>query len=251
MISRINKALEELNLKNRPVVVYSAIFPFMRFIQNNPQSFCDDLIEVLAANSATLFMPAFTDGFKNGFCNLDEEKSTTGVLTEIFRQKKGVKRTLSAFFSFSVLGKSQKETISLRPKHAWGEGSLYEWFEQNDAYIVTIGTHPTHCSFTHRAEWLCKDIIPYRYDKKFEGTIIRNGQEIFIEEILLVRNLDPSPVNDWTWATKDFLNAGMNLFEIDGIKISSISAKAKMDIIVPMVKKDPLALIKNKNDFIL
>lgn len=249
MIKKINIALRELNIKDKPIVVYSAMFPFVRAIQKDPQCFCDDLIEVLINNSATLFMPTFTDGFKNGSCNLDLEKSTTGTLTEIFRQKKEVKRTLSAFFSFGVIGKSQKEIISLKPKHAWGKGSLYEWFEQNDAQIITIGTHPTHCSFTHRVEWLCKDVIKYRHNKEFEGTIIRDGEKIPLKETLYVRNLSPSPKNDWKWAINDFVKAGMKIIDIDGIKISCINAKTKINLLVPMVRKDPLILITNKDDF--
>lgn len=249
MLEKINSTLKELKLQDKPIVVYSAMFPFMRYMQNNPQDFCGELIEILINNSASVFMPTFTNGFKDGFCNLDTEKSTTGSLTEIFRKRDSVKRTLSAFFSFGVIGEAQKETVNLKAKHAWGEGSLYEWFEQEDAQILTIGTHPTHCSFTHRAEWHCKDTIPYRYDKTFEGTVIRDGEKIHLTETLLVRNLNPSPINDWTWAVNDFINDGMKIISVNNIQISKISAKKKMDILFPMVKKDPLVLIKNKDDF--
>ena len=230
MIKKINSVLRELKIQDKPIVVYSAIWPFVHVMKDNPQEFCDKLIEILQENSETLFMPTFTDGFKDGICNLDTEKSTTGILTEIFRQKNDVKRTISAFFSFGVYGKDANETAALRPKEAWGGGSLYEWFEHNDAQIITIGTHPTHCSFTHRAEWLTKDIIKYRYNKEFKGQIISNKQTIDITETLLVRNLDPSPRNDWKWATNIFIKNGMNIIDVDGIQISSMSAKTKMDI---------------------
>jgi aminoglycoside N3'-acetyltransferase len=253
MIEIIKKSIKELLKDNdKPIVVYSAIWPFLKLANMPPRDFCEELINILvqtADNRYSVFMPAFTGGFNNGVCNLDAEKSLTGALTEEFRQRKDVRRTVSAFFSFGVYGKDAEEAISLKPKNAWGEGSLYEWFEINDAQIITIGTHLTHCSFTHRAEWLMKHLINYRYVKELQGNIIHEGKQFELKETLFVRNLNPSPVNDWTWAVNDFVNNGMKIISIDGIQISRMSAKKKLDILVPMIEKDPLVLLKNKNDF--
>lgn len=250
MLNELEKTIKDL-LKdfNKNVVVYSAIFPFVKLIKNKPEEFCNDVLDILINNSSTLFLPTFTSGFKNGLCNLDGEPSSTGVLTEIFRKRDEVQRTFCPFFSFGVFGECANETIVLRPIEAWGKGSLYEWFYNNKVTILTLGTHPTHCSFTHYAEWLMKDLITYRYDKSFEGKITYNGKTEDCKTALFVRNLDPSPMNDWTWAINEFLNAGMKMEEFQGIKISAINAKNKIDALLPLIEKDPYCLISNSELF--
>jgi len=234
---------------NGNVVVFSALWPFLRMIGEAPDVFSRNIIDTLISNSRTVFMPAFTDGFKNGACDLDRTPSTTGALTEIFRNTKGVRRTVCPFFSFGVYGESSNQAVELRPRHAWGEGSLYEWFENNDATIITLGTHPTHCSFTHRAEWHCRSIIKYRYDKLFSGEIRHEGNTFSFQEMLAVRMLKPLPQIDWTWALNDFMGNGMKIYDVEGVKISAMRASAKMKVLIPLIEKDPLCLIKNKLDF--
>ncbi len=248
MLERIKQTLQEFAIKDKPLVVFSAMFPFMRYLGGNADGFCTELIDILQENSASLFMPTFVS-FSGDVCNLDTEVSTTGALTEIFRKRSDTERTLSAFFPFSVSGDDRDEVCALEPADAWGDSSLYEWFEQNDAYILTLGCHTTHCSFTHRVEWLCKEIITYRYDKDFVNKIIYKGKERLLNERLFVRQLEPEPVNDWTWATNTFLRNGMQIVNIEGIKLSLMNAKNKIETLLPLVKADPLVLLKNKEDF--
>lgn len=251
MIVELERTIKDL-LKdfNKNIVIYSAVYPFVNFMNGNPVSFCNDVIDIFTQNADTVFMPTFTDGFTNGICNLDKEKSLTGALTEIFRNTEGVKRTFCPFFSFGVYGKYQKETVALRPKEAWGSGSLYEWFYNNDVTIVTFGTHLTHCSFTHYAEWLMRDKITYRYNKDFSGKIILDGQEENCKTTLFVRQLNPSPHNNWMWAIPNYLSVGMNILDFHGIQISAISARNKIDCLLPLVEKDNYCLIDNKESFI-
>ncbi|HIQ89863.1 TPA: AAC(3) family N-acetyltransferase [Candidatus Galligastranaerophilus faecipullorum] len=242
----IKKLLRDFN---KTIVVYSAIFPFAKLIKEDPKKYCLGLIDILKYNTDSLFMPTFTNGFTNGVCNLDKEKSTTGALTEIFRTLKNTKRTFCPFFSFGVYGEAQNEVISLRPKEAWGAGSLYEWFYDNNITILTLGTDITHCSFTHYVEWLMRDKIKYRYNKTFSGNIILNGKSENCRTTLFVRQLNPSPQNDWTWAADNYINAGMKIVEYNGIKLSAISARKKIDTLVELVKKDNNCLISNRELF--
>lgn len=242
----INELLKDFN---KTIVVFSAIYPFAKMIKTSPTQFCNELIDILKNNSTSLFMPTFTNGFKEGICNLDTEASSTGALTEIFRQSKNVKRTFCPFFSFGVYGDVQEETTALRPKEAWGSGSLYEWFFNNEVTILTLGTHLTHCSFTHYVEWLMKEKITYRYQKDFSGKIIINNKEENCNTTLLVRQLDPSPINDWTWAVDTYINAGMKIVDYNGIKISAINAKNKILSLIPLIEKDNYCLIQNPELF--
>lgn len=237
---------------DKAYVIYSAMWPLSLATHLPTEQISNLLLQELVYQlkpNQTLLMPTFTHGFVDGCCNLDTEKSTTGILSESFRNLKETKRTCSAFFSFGVLGADADSLIKLRPEHAWGEGSLYEWMHYNDAQIVTFGTHPTHCSFTHRAEWLSKDIVSYRMEKSFSGKIIKDDVQSDLTETLYVRQYNPTPKNDWTWLETEFMQSGMKVYSCNGVKVTSMSAKKKMEIILPHIKKNPLCLLKNPNEF--
>ncbi|OGI17027.1 MAG: hypothetical protein A2255_10785 [Candidatus Melainabacteria bacterium RIFOXYA2_FULL_32_9] len=253
MLLNIEKALKNLlGNDSRPIVIYSAIWPFARIVKLPEKELCKAILDILVnvtGPDRTLFMPTFTNGFKDGICDLDKELSLTGTLSEEFRKLKHVRRTICPFFSFAALGPDTSKVVNLRPIDAWGEDSLYEWLHNNDAHIVTLGLHPTHCSFTHRAEWLTKDKITYRYIKEFDGNIIHEGQKIPVKERLFVRQLNPSPINDFTWLLDKYKQSGMQQIIIEGISISEMSAKAKINTILEVLEIDSLALIKNRNEF--
>jgi len=235
----------------RAVAVFSALWPIARVTRLPTELLCEEicamLIDLLAHR--TLMMPTFTSGFRDGLCNLDKEPSTTGALTEHFRELDGVRRTRSAFFSFAVKGPNADELVALRPTHAWGDGSLYAWLYDNAACIVTIGVHPTHCSFSHYAEWVRREIIFYRFCKAFEGQVIHEDVRDTLCESLFVRQRDPSPINDFTWLVDDYVDHGMKVRSVDGVSVSGIGARTKADIIADHLDRDALAVIKNRQDF--
>src|SRR3989304_2783134 len=131
---------ETIGNDDRPIVVFSSAWPFLKEMRQNDMVAVERLLDVIVdtAGGRSLLMPTFTGGFIDGLCNLDNESSSTGVLSECFRKRPGIRRTLSAFFSFAVSGTAMDEVINLKPAHAWGEGSLYEWMEQSDVCFLML-----------------------------------------------------------------------------------------------------------------
>lgn len=236
---------------DRPIVVFSSAWPFLKEMGQNDMVAVERLLDVIvdAAGDRSLLMPTFTGGFIDGLCNLDNESSSTGVLSECFRKRPSIRRTLSAFFSFAVSGTAIDEVINLKPAHAWGEGSLYEWMEQSDVCFLMLGTHPTHSSYLHRLEWLVRDVINYRFDKVFSGTIIRERFSINIIETLYVRKLSPPVVNDFTVLLPFMNSAGMKTVTINGVSIASYHAKAALAQLLPAIQKDPFLTLRNRQDY--
>lgn len=233
----------------RPVAVFSATWPLARAFRLTGDALCSELHTMLGelVGSRTLMMPCFTGGFADGVCDLDREPSATGALTEYFRRQPGVRRTFCPFFSFAVRGPQADELVALRPSQAWGRGSLYEWIYERDAHIVTLGVHPTHCSYSHYAEWLQREKLPYRVCKTFSGEVVHEGQRRPCETELLVRRNDRGEVvNDFTGLLEAYLEQGMQLSTLDGIRISSFSARTKIDVIVEALERDPLAVLKSR-----
>jgi aminoglycoside N3'-acetyltransferase len=247
----------ETNIKNvvshdgRPVVIYSSIWPLMNVAKRKDREFVSDLLNKLfeVFEGRTLLMPTFARGFQDGVCNLDQQKSSTGVLTEAFRVHPDSRRTKSAFFPFSYIGDEKGELDKLVSKHSWGENSIYEWMEINDVDFLMLGTDATHCSYLHRLELLAKEVINYRYDKDFEGTMILEGKEFPFKETLYVRRLDPPVVNDFRILESHMKEMGMKESDFEGVRITGYTAKQLKDAILPIIQKDPFYTVKNKEDY--
>jgi hypothetical protein len=244
---------ERFEAPPRSLAVFSAAWPLARAFGEAPNrianALCDGLVR--AFPTATILMPTFTDGFgAEGLCDLDREPSTTGIISETFRLREGTRRSRSAFFSFAVVGPERDELIALAPREAWGKGSLYHWMRDADTQIVTIGLHPTHCSFSHLIEWLHRDRVTYRFNKTFQGHLRHEAREHHWQETLFVRRQNPAPINDFTWLLPLYLEAGMRLDTIEGVAVSSIGAAIKIEVMDRMMQRDPYAMIKNRSEIL-
>ena len=237
---------------DRPIVVYAALWPLARALRQPGPDLIDTLLtrlQELAGRHRTLMMPTFTGGFRDGFCDLDREPSRTGQLSEAFRARTGVVRTVSAFFSFAVSGPDRDALMALRPKHAWGDGSVVDWMERRNVRFVMLGTHPTHCSYLHRMEWLLQDRIPYRHVKKFLGVVRHQGADLAIEEQLFVRSLQPNAVNDFTVLKAPLLQAGMRQILVQGASVAAMDAIPMRDAVLALMRADPFVVLRNQQDF--
>jgi aminoglycoside N3'-acetyltransferase len=212
----------------------------------------NDLIEALLVHvgpEGHVVMPTLVRGYRDGFCDLDAEPATTGIMTEIFRQRSDVRRSRCVFSSFAIAGRDSGEFALLRPKEVWGEGSHLEWIEQRDAHCLMIGTHPTHCLYLHRMELLVADLIPYRYRKTIAGTVKHEGDFHDISETLFVRVLEPEVQQDFTGLLPALIENGMHLDKLHDTPIATMSTAAMRQTVVPILQRDPLAVIANRQDF--
>ena len=252
LFGEIERTVRELvPADGRPVVVYSAAWPFLRALRRNDREAVESLLTCTldGLGSRTVLMPTFTDGYVDGTCDLDREPSITGALTECFRVRAGVRRTLSAFFSFAVGGGDEPDLLDAPAEHAWGPGSAYEWMERRDAHLLMLGTHPTLCSYLHRLEWLARDVVTFRYDKVFRGTLLREGGSIEATETLFVRRLDPPVVMDFKPLLPGLQAAGMSQRLVAGASIAVCSTVAARDSVLPSIRTDPFLIVRNRQDY--
>ena len=252
-LKSVSAAIDEaIGDDDRPVVVFSSAWPFLKVMREYDEKGVENLLDAIldVVGDRGLLMPTFTDGYIDGYCNLDQTVSSTGVLTECFRKRSDTHQTLSAFFSFAVSGEVVNEVVNLKPKHAWGEGSLYEWMEQRDACFLLLGAHPTHCSYLHRIEWLARDVVNYRFDKEFAGTLIREGLSFELQETLFVRRLDPPVLHDFTILLPLLEKAGMKIQMVNGVSLASYYAKPILEYVLPAIQQDPFLTVKNRKDYL-
>lgn len=249
-LDNLKYALNEVVTRDdRPVVVSSAMWPLLKAMGRKDPGAVEEVLDLLIDmyGESGLLMPCFAAGFdEQGRCDLDTVAGSTGILSESMRRRPGVVRTLSAWFSYLALGPCSQEVAELQPVEAWGEGSLYEWMEERDVCFLMLGTHPTHCSYPHRLEWLARDVVSYRFNKSFKGVLVRNGESKEVQETLFVRQLQPvEATNDFTKLMPYQDAAGMRRVTLEGVSIAAYEACALRDTALPALRFNSTLLLRD------
>jgi aminoglycoside 3-N-acetyltransferase len=109
--SKIIEQLREIGLKNGEVIMLHSSLSKMGYVEGGAQTVIDSLLKVIG-DEGTLVMPAFPAiGFNydylmtNPIFDLSNTPSKMGIITEVFRNMKLVKRSLHPTDSVCALGK--------------------------------------------------------------------------------------------------------------------------------------------------
>lgn len=135
------------------LMVHSSINNLMPCYKGSPKVLLDLLLRFAEENNITLVMPTFsffnsteeTIGyFKNHIFDVKKTISRMGLITELFRRKEGVYRSLHPTHSVSAYGPMASE---LTKNHhlsdtICGSGTPFEYMANNDTVILGIGTRP-------------------------------------------------------------------------------------------------------------
>jgi len=137
------------------------------------------LIEVLQATGVrTIAMPAFTFSFCNGVpYDKLRSRSQMGALNEFFRVLPETERSSDPLMSVAVSG-GDVSIIRDLPDTSLGRGSTFDRIHQlgDRVRFLFLGVSPAKCfTYTHYVE-KCLE-VPYRYDRRFTGTVIDEGTE--------------------------------------------------------------------------
>jgi aminoglycoside N3'-acetyltransferase len=236
----------------RPILVSSAAWPLARAAMLSPKAVSELAIDLLSdrvGTAGSLIMPTLVGGYKRGYCDLDTEPATTGLIPETFRQQPGVRRTRSVYSSYAIRGARSEEFVLRSPEENWGKNSHLEWIENLNSHLVMLGTHPTHCVYLHRIEWLISDRLPYRYRKVISGQVKHEGTEFHLSETLLVRKLHPRVEQDFTRLLPSLINNGMRIDYACGVPVSVMEALSMREAVLPLMSADPLIAITNRDAF--
>lgn len=236
----------EHNSKN-PTVIYSSIwklsFIYKKNLNEISKVFFKEIIKL--AEKKNVFIPVFTNPKNLKRINLFKEKITTGYLAEYLLKKKIGYRTINPFFSFLILGPKKEMLTFNNIKFEWGSGSLYEWLYNKDANIITIGTSPTHCSFSHYAEQLMKDVIKYRYFKNVKALFVYKKKKIRFSRYFFFRKKNVRETN-FHFMFNIFKKNKMKIRKLNNdFFITGMSAKKKIQLLVKEIKKKNNCIISN------
>lgn len=163
------------------VVLYTGIWTFaQKFgppLRDLPTLLLDTILDVIGPDR-TLLMPTFSNDFvRTRIFDLKLSRVDNGVLSQLFLKTSGARRSRQPLHSYAVLGPRAAEVLALPCTTAWGPDSIIGWMERINARICPLGL-PWHqgCSFFHWAEEHLQ--VPYRYFKRFAGTLLDGGREV-------------------------------------------------------------------------
>ncbi len=230
------------------VVVHSQIGAFGN-IEDPAATILEALIEA-APKGATIAMPTFTFNFlSSGRYNRKNDQSETGLLTEYFRCKETVRRSKHPIYSYAFMGPEATALSEIGGSSCWGEDTIFSVMKEEDADIMMLGSSWEKCTFFHHIEQIAD--VPYRYPKRFAGIANFGAGETPVETEMQVRRLDMAADNLFdpiVEALKD-----MKLIRTTNLGRGVISVASARDIFnvgTNLLKKDPLALIADREAYI-
>jgi len=201
------RALEALGIrKGDTILVHSDISVFGKLASYNRSYLFSSLTSVLkdaVTEEGTILMPTFSYSFcENKIFDPDKTRSKVGALTEYFRIQPDVSRTKHPIFSFAIWGKDMESYLSIS-KDSFDQESVFGILHKNHGKILFLGAPFQSCTFIHYIEQMHG--VPYRFIKKFSGTIRSDGRDSQDECTFFVRYLDREVAVDLTRLEKDLL----------------------------------------------
>jgi FkbH-like protein len=248
--SEVVQALKEIIKEEDSVIVIHSNVSSFGYMENIVSEVMQAIFEVLKPHQ-TLLMPTFTFSYcKNLWYHWKETPSETGVLTEYFRNLKGVRRTPCPINSFAVLGPDSEYFIAHgNSKTCWGSDSIYQALHDKDALIIGFGERLSlAASLFHYVEESAR--VPYRYFKTFSGQAdFGNGRQevskqMFVRQINLPVQYDYSPAINELIKREKFRKVTLGLSFIEAFK-----AKDGVDILKELIEKDALAVLSSRKEY--
>lgn len=198
MKQALEQALTELGIpRGGALMVHSdamvvAQFPGMGNVQGIA-AFWMHLEQWLAGH---LLVPTFTYSPMAGEC-FDPvlTPSKVGLMTEVFRQREGVVRTLDPIFSMAISGPQGPALVARECQDCFGQDSPFGWLAEQEGWLMGLGCLPS-TTFTHYVEQ--RLVVSYRYHKAFAGQVRVDGRlrewraDYYVRDLTLASEIDLS-----------------------------------------------------------
>lgn len=223
------KALRDLKA-DRTDVLY--IHSSLSFGTPNPKLKKKELLQaifdvILELGVKTVCMPTFTFSFCNGK-EYDPRVSVSkmGVLNEYFRKQNGVIRSLDPLMSVALLGED-RDLVDGIGHSSCGANSTFDKIRHRDnVKFLFLGPKIGDClTYMHYLEWLYS--VDYRYERKFLGEVVLNGDVRKEEYDLFVRYNGVLPnTASYQYEQRMYDNGDAELVRIGESSISIVDKEA-------------------------
>lgn len=184
----------------------------------------------------TICMPAFTFSFCNGLdYNVQTSPSKMGALNEYVRKLPQAERSSDPLMSSVVVG-DDLELIRDLGTFSIGENSTFDKLHRRGRAVkfVFIGTSVRECfTYTHYVEERLH--VPYRYNRKFSGTITDGEKTWASEYTLFVRYRGVVPSSDGLLQNTLAESGALRISECGDSSISCVGEPEAYDLIAQQI----------------
>lgn len=175
LISKYN----EIKLFNCDVIyIYSDLRGFSQYMDqfSEKDNFLKTFIEPILERNITVIIPTFSYTTK-GIFDTKKTKTSLGALNSWFINNSESERSEHPLFSYSSIGPKSSEIVNNIGKSAFGYDCIFERILKLNTKFLHIG-RPLNSGNTmiHYIEQLCG--ATYRYNKKFNVDVYKNGKYI-------------------------------------------------------------------------
>ncbi|MFH1969089.1 MAG: AAC(3) family N-acetyltransferase [Verrucomicrobiota bacterium] len=245
--SDIINGLRQMGLKAGDIALVHSSLKSLGQVEGGADTVIDALLETLTSDG-TLLMPSFQSGSEfylvNRGCRFDVKNtpSECGIITEVFRRRPGVLRSLSPTHCTAACGRLAEKILAghERCKISVGFGSPYHRLVEMDGKILLLGvTHGSNTTLhfvenTNGAPTICR--------QEYNPVVVdENGVEL---TILTFPHMPGLP-RDYLKAEPLLLRAGVQANARIGMaEARLIQAGAMAALLGEKIRERPLFLIK-------
>ncbi len=242
-------ALRAIGVMSGDVLMVHSYLPALGLMENGIAGVIDTLLEALGLEG-TLVMPTFTyrffnDDFQRGIpFGPDRIPSETGVITEDFRNRSGVLRSIGPIHPVAAFGPYASEIVGQGIRQSsFGSDSPWAKMLELGGKNLMLGTdYQNGAAFLHLIEE--RFGVPYRFWKDFPGTAIVLGQVRAVVYRMYVRNLDFE--NDFNRMRASLEARGISRWRPLGYgMLNLMNMKDTFSFGADLLKDDPLAFVKH------
>jgi aminoglycoside 3-N-acetyltransferase len=192
----------------------------------------------------TLIVPTFTYSFtKNEIFDLDYSPSTVGQITERFRHRPGVLRSRHPLFSIAAQGPLGQAFATSATSDCFGPGTAFDLLYRHGGKIACLGCGFDRITFVHYVEQRAS--VDYRYNKRFDGLVRRDGIEVAGSVQYLVRDLARDTPCDLGRLKRRLQETGkLRSAAVGRVGLLAVTAHDFFETATALLAEDPAALIR-------
>lgn len=228
---------------NTHILIHSdVLFGFKVKFENQLQfleQHCNELEEI--CEPLDILMPSFNYDFCKGKpYDITNDVSQVGNLSEYFRSKKALWRTVTPVFNFSGTGVKILQD-DFEKTDPFDKNSVFSYLNKNKGLLMHYGSGFHTTTLIHFAERISGKLI-YRYDKVFDGQIIYSDNKTAnVELIYHVRPLVLPLEYDWIKIENDLLCEQLiSKYKEGRTQITLMKIEEVVGFWLEKIKNDPL-----------
>jgi len=204
---KLKRAFRELGIERGDTILVHSSFNFFNGFQGNPQDVIYCLINLLGENGNLLMvsLPYESSSYeylrKGPVFDVRSTPSKMGILSEIFRRKEGVFRSLHPTHPLLAFGKDAAWIVEGHHKclYPCGKDTPFDKFRSRNGKVLFFDVPFGTFTFIHYIEDEIKDMLPfqlYRNEPMTARVLGYNGDEFIVKTFTFgdfaVKNRNPS-----------------------------------------------------------